>query len=86
MCLSEKPKVGSVPASFVFFFPLFCIPCIWGRSLLTRVRISRSINSSLSLETVSDKPSLHVYLWLIHVDVWQKPTQHYKAIILQLNF
>ena len=23
-----------------------------------------------------------VYLWLIHVDVWQKPTQYYKAIIL----
>ena len=23
-----------------------------------------------------------VFLWLIHVDVWQKPTQHYKAIIL----
>ena len=24
-------------------------------------------------------------LWLIHVDVWQKPTQYYKAIILQLK-
>ena len=23
--------------------------------------------------------------WLIHVDVWQKPTQHCKAIILQLK-
>ena len=20
-----------------------------------------------------------VYLWLIHVDIWQKPTQYYKA-------
>ena len=27
----------------------------------------------------------YVYLWLIHVDVWQKPTQHSKAIILQLK-
>ena len=27
----------------------------------------------------------HVYLWLIHVDVWQRPTQHYEAIILQLQ-
>ena len=27
----------------------------------------------------------HVYLWLIHVDVWQKPTQYFKAIILQLK-
>jgi len=24
----------------------------------------------------------YVYLWLIHVDVWQKPTQYSKAIIL----
>ena len=27
----------------------------------------------------------YVYLWPIHVDVWQKPTQFYKAIILQLK-
>ena len=26
-----------------------------------------------------------VYLWLIHVDVWQKPTEYCKAIILQLK-
>ena len=26
-----------------------------------------------------------VYLWLIHVDVWQKPKQYCKAIILQLK-
>ena len=26
-----------------------------------------------------------VYLWLIHADVWQKPTQYCKAIILQLK-
>ena len=28
----------------------------------------------------------YVYLWLIHVVVWQKPTQYCKAIILQLKF
>ena len=27
----------------------------------------------------------YAYLWLIHVDAWQKPTQYIKAIILQLN-
>ena len=27
----------------------------------------------------------YVYLWLIHVDIWQKPTQHCKSIILQLK-
>ena len=26
-----------------------------------------------------------VYLWLIPVDVWQKPRQYCKAIILQLK-
>ena len=27
----------------------------------------------------------YVYLWLTHVDTWQKPTQYNKAIILQLK-
>ena len=26
-----------------------------------------------------------IYLWVIHVDVWQKPTQYYKTVILQLK-
>ena len=28
------------------------------------------------------REGIYVYLWLIHVDVWQKPTQFRKAIIL----
>ena len=28
---------------------------------------------------------IYVYLWLIHVDVWQKPIQHCNTIILQLK-
>ena len=28
---------------------------------------------------------MYIYLWLIHVAVWQKPIQHCKAIILQLK-
>ena len=31
------------------------------------------------------KETTYVYIWLIHVVVWQKPTQHCKAIILQLK-
>ena len=31
------------------------------------------------------KEGRYVYLWLIHVDVWQKPTQHCNAIILQIK-
>ena len=26
-----------------------------------------------------------VYLWLVYVDTWQKPTQYYKAVSLQLK-
>ena len=27
---------------------------------------------------------IHVYPWLIHVNVWQKPLQYFKVISLQL--
>ena len=32
-----------------------------------------------------NREGTYIYLWLIHVDVWQKPTQYCKAIILQLK-
>ena len=32
-----------------------------------------------------EREGTHVYLWLIHVDVWQKTTEHCKATILQLK-
>ena len=28
----------------------------------------------------------HGHPWLIHVNVWQKPSQHFKVIILQLKY
>ena len=28
---------------------------------------------------------IYVYLWLIHAVAWQKPTQHCKPIIFQLQ-
>ena len=31
------------------------------------------------------KKGTYVYLWLIHVAVWQKPTQYCKAIIIQVK-
>ena len=34
---------------------------------------------------VQERGDTYVYLWLIHVDVWQKPTKFCKAIIPQLN-
>ena len=32
-----------------------------------------------------EREGTSVYLWLTHVDAWQKPTQYYKAIILQIK-
>ena len=41
---------------------------------------------NILVEKISQESHIHyVYLWLIHVDVWQKPTQFCKAIILQLK-
>ena len=31
------------------------------------------------------KEGAYIYQWLSHVDIWQKPTQDYKTIILQLK-
>ena len=31
------------------------------------------------------REGIYVCLWLIHVDVWQKPIQFCKAIVLQLK-
>ena len=32
-----------------------------------------------------NKEGTYVYLWLIYVDVWQKPTHYCEAIIFQLK-
>ena len=34
---------------------------------------------------VKEGGDIHIYLWLIHVEVWQKTTRYHKAIILQLK-
>ena len=31
------------------------------------------------------RQQMYVYLWLVHIVLWQKPKQHYKAILLQLK-
>ena len=31
------------------------------------------------------RQGIYVYLWLIHIVLWQKPTQHCRAIIFQLK-
>ena len=49
-----------------------------------------SVNNLEGQEGVEDgrevqDGGIYVYLWLIHVDVWQKPIQYCKTIILQLK-
>ena len=44
----------------------------------------KNVKTSPQVGGVGRKRS-YVYLQLIHVHVWQKPTQHCRAIILQLN-
>ena len=39
----------------------------------------------LKNSAVVQERGAYVYHWLIHADVWQKPTQYCKAIILQLK-
>ena len=34
---------------------------------------------------VQDGGDIHIYICLVHVDIWQKSTQYCKAIILQLK-
>ena len=42
-------------------------------------RGDREVGGSLKRE------GTYVYLWLVHVDVWQKGTQYCREIILQLK-
>ena len=44
-----------------------------------RDRVGREVRGRLRMR------GTHVYLWPIHADVWQKSSQHCKAIILQLK-
>jgi len=43
-----------------------------------RDRVGREIGAGFRMGETG------VYLWLIHVHVWQKPSQYCKVIILQL--
>ena len=51
----------------------------WGLVTTQRVGMGREVGGIFTWE------GIWVNLWLVHVDVWQKPTQYYKAIILQLQ-
>ena len=51
----------------------------WGSVKTYRVEVGREVGGRFK------RGGTYAYLQLIHVDVWQKPTQHCNAIILQLK-
>ena len=48
-------------------------------------RLVSGYHRSHPLGVKKPRQGTYVYLWLTHVDVWQKPTKFCKAIILQLK-
>ena len=48
-------------------------------------RKSKEDSEQDGIKSLCTGKETHVYLWLIYVDAWQKPTQYCKAIILQLK-
>ena len=48
-------------------------------------RKSKEDSEQDGIKSLCTGKETHLYLWLIYVDAWQKPTQYCKAIILQLK-
>ena len=45
--------------------------------------LCEDLDSVCGRREAQERGNIYIYLWLIHVVVGQKPTQHHKAIILQ---
>ena len=66
----------------------WCLKHVWRRQ--SPKETDRFIHKNLLIEEwaagreVQDGGTC-VYLWLVHIDVWQKPSQYCKVIILQLK-
>ena len=71
-----------LPASYL----VPCLLCVqW--TVQTARKVAAQMGSELQggrWDGVSRRGS-YVYLWLVHVDVWQKLTQYCKVILLQLK-
>ena len=60
-------------------------PAQRGETTTCRARKMREGRMGLEVWKRLKTEGTYVYLWPIYVDVWQKPTQYGKAIILQLK-
>ena len=52
---------------------------------MTRGAQARALRPPRGVGVGIKSEGTYVYLWLMHVDVWQKPTQYWTSIILQLK-
>ena len=41
--------------------------------------------TEIQIVVKTERERTYVYLWLIHVDVWQRPKQYCRALVLQLK-
>ena len=84
-----KEEVGRIKGSTDIHTRLCVSPRASGKLCNTGSAAQRSVMAERSgtggVGREFKKERICVYLWLIHLDVWRKPTQHWKAIILQLK-
>ena len=89
----KKKKKKYLPNSNVFQFPSqFYWPnkilafqrksAIWLRELKLRFCNNLAGWEEWEVGRRFKREGTYIHLWLIHVDVWQKPKQYYKAIII----
>ena len=73
--LQKKKKIPKLPTSYLFYIR-WSVLC---NNLEGWVGLGWGVGGRFKRE------GTYIYLWLIYVVAWQKPTQHCKAIILQLK-
>ena len=65
------------------------IPHVWGQlnwhAAAREAHVLQQRPSTTKRKRNKKRKCTYVYPWLMHIDVWQKPTQYCKAIILQLK-
>ena len=68
--------------------PTFSLPLCVHKSVLHVYVSTAALKIGSSVPSVwgrFKREGTYIYLWLIHVDIWQKPTQYCKAINLRLK-
>ena len=79
-CTSGDQSIGAsalasvLPMNTQSWFPL------WLTGLISLQ--SKGLSRVFSSTTIQKKEGTYVYLWLINIDVWQKPTQFCEVLIL----